>query len=320
MDLKAQLRAKIAANQGRHARARDVNTLSAESRELPSARLIAIDQISANPFQPRLSFDPEALDSLAASIKAEGLLQPLVLRPNGTRGYQLVAGERRLRACRKLGMSEVLAIVSGRSDLESAQSALSENLQRDSLSDFEVSRSIDQIERLASESSGELSRSRLAKLAGVSRPALYRYLAFRQLPTGVIERLERSPDQLSAVSAEQIVKRLQGEEERGVERAQLEALLSEVFDDFLSQEGAPQRALLRALEDALAALRRDPEGEAGRERTAPRVLLRAGQRVGHFSRSGDQLELKLKLKSGQLKGRELDQLERLIQRLFEEGE
>ena len=161
MSVRAKLQAQLAERQSRHQRAREIDTLGGEEQALP--RMIPIEDISENPFQPRISFDEEALQQLAESIREEGLLQPLVLRPNGIRGYQLIAGERRLRACRLLQLSEVPALVSGRSDLESARSALSENLQRASLSDLEVSRSILQIQSLAEKSKGPLSRSALAR-------------------------------------------------------------------------------------------------------------------------------------------------------------
>ena len=97
---------------------------------------IAVSDIVANPFQPRKSMDSSAVDELAASIKAEGLLQPVVVRKSGD-SFELVAGERRWRAHQKLGLNKILARVLTVTDLSSASLALIENLQREGLNPIE---------------------------------------------------------------------------------------------------------------------------------------------------------------------------------------
>ena len=97
---------------------------------------IAVSDIVANPFQPRKSMDSSAVDELAASIKAEGLLQPVVVRKSGE-SFELVAGERRWRAHQKLGLNKILARVLTVTDLSSASLALIENLQREGLNPIE---------------------------------------------------------------------------------------------------------------------------------------------------------------------------------------
>ena len=93
---------------------------------------LPIDSIRPNPYQPRRQFDPEALEELKESIRASGLIQPLVVRK--TCGiYELIAGERRLRACKLLGMTEVPCIVQYAGEETSAILALTENLQRENL-------------------------------------------------------------------------------------------------------------------------------------------------------------------------------------------
>lgn len=104
----------------------------------PVAQLLALDQINPDPNQPRKSFDPVALQDLANSIKADGLVQPMVVRPNG-KGFYLVAGERRLRACKLAGLKEAPVIV--RADLKDQDVAvlqLVENVQREDLTPFEL--------------------------------------------------------------------------------------------------------------------------------------------------------------------------------------
>lgn len=97
---------------------------------------IALKLIQTNPFQPRQHFDQEKLEELAQSIKEFGLLEPVILRPQGEK-YQIVAGERRVRASQLAGLSKVPAIVRDYGDLEMMQVALIENLQRENLNPIE---------------------------------------------------------------------------------------------------------------------------------------------------------------------------------------
>ncbi len=106
---------------------------------------ISIDAIRPNPDQPRRDFDQEALDALAASIAAVGLLQPIVVRPDGE-GYLLVAGERRLRASKQTGMARIPAVIRGGSESRSnVTEALIENLQREDLSVLEEAAAYEQL-------------------------------------------------------------------------------------------------------------------------------------------------------------------------------
>ncbi len=98
---------------------------------------ISIDAIRPNPDQPRIEFDQEALDALASSIAEVGLLQPILVRPDGD-GYMLVAGERRLRAAKQTGMARIPAVIRGETEERSnVTEALIENLQREDLSVLE---------------------------------------------------------------------------------------------------------------------------------------------------------------------------------------
>jgi ParB family chromosome partitioning protein len=97
---------------------------------------VAIDQIEANPNQPRKDFDFKSLDDLAASIKSSGVIQPVIVRRQGT-GYQLIAGERRWRAARQAGLEHIPAIVREATDAQSLELALVENLLREDLNPIE---------------------------------------------------------------------------------------------------------------------------------------------------------------------------------------
>lgn len=108
----------------------EANEETVEVRELP------VDRIEVNPFQPRQQMDPEALAELAESIRAQGVIQPLVVRPVGE-GYQLVVGERRWRAAQMAGLERVPVVVRSMGDREAAALALVENLQREGLNPIE---------------------------------------------------------------------------------------------------------------------------------------------------------------------------------------
>jgi ParB family transcriptional regulator, chromosome partitioning protein len=110
--------------------------LSATPERGESLLEIAVEQIQPNPLQPRKAFDPAALAELGASIKASGMIQPVVVRRAGAH-YQLIAGERRWRAARDAGLDRIPAIVRDATDTESLELALIENLLREDLNPIE---------------------------------------------------------------------------------------------------------------------------------------------------------------------------------------
>ncbi len=114
----------------------EAGSASASASTGEEVHLLPLDRIRANPYQPRREFSPEQLEELASSIREHGLLHPVVVRRQAD-GYELVAGERRVRACRSLGWEAIPAIVREMSDAEVAQLALIENLQRENLGFFE---------------------------------------------------------------------------------------------------------------------------------------------------------------------------------------
>ncbi len=99
--------------------------------------LLDISEIQPNPAQPRKAFDPDSLTSLAESIRKNGILQPITVRKNQRGQYELIAGERRLRASKIAGLSQIPAIIMETGDQDSALFALLENLQREDLNYFE---------------------------------------------------------------------------------------------------------------------------------------------------------------------------------------
>ena len=140
--------------------------------------LIELDlhQIRPNPYQPRLQFDAEKLEGLAASISENGVIQPVVARP-AQEGYELVAGERRWRAAQKAGLARIPAIIQDVSNRHLVELALVENIQRDDLSPIEEA----QAYQLLVEEFG-LTQEEIARRVGRSRSAVTNLLRLLRLP------------------------------------------------------------------------------------------------------------------------------------------
>ncbi|HXF95673.1 MAG TPA: ParB/RepB/Spo0J family partition protein [Gemmatimonadales bacterium] len=146
---------------------------------------LPLSAIRPNPFQPRQDVDPASLDELKASIKQAGLLQPVVVRPlpeNG--GYELIAGERRLKACQALGWEKIPAVKRDVDDRTVLTLALIENLQRDDLSPVDEARGY---ERLIAEFS--LTQQEVADAVGRDRSTVANALRLLKLPAPVLEML-----------------------------------------------------------------------------------------------------------------------------------
>lgn len=149
--------------------------------ELPPAAIVP------NPDQPRAAFDEEALRALAASLRASGVLQPVVVRPPDADGiHVLVAGERRWRAAKIAGLELMPAIVRAVDDRESVELALAENLVREDLSPIDVAQAC----ACLIEDFGQ-SHAELAERLGRSRPAISNLLRLLELPEGVQDMLAR---------------------------------------------------------------------------------------------------------------------------------
>lgn len=128
-----------------------------------------LEQIELPASQPRRYFDPAALQALTKSIKEKGLLQPLLVRPTENGKFELVAGERRYRAAKELGLADVPAVVRELNDLEAAEAALAENLQREDLNPVEETEGVLQLLALKLERSREEVVSLLYALQNASK-------------------------------------------------------------------------------------------------------------------------------------------------------
>ena len=138
---------------------------------------IDINLIETNPYQPRDSFETEALKELAASIKVQGIIQPLTVRKLANNAYQLISGERRLRASKLAGLTEVPVYIRAANDQEMLEMALIENIQRENLNAIEVAISF---QRMLDECS--LKQEELGDRVGKNRSTVTNYLRLLKLP------------------------------------------------------------------------------------------------------------------------------------------
>ena len=141
---------------------------------------IPIDMIEPNPFQPRLSFDKEALEELAESIRTFGLIQPVTVRRQVNGKYQIISGERRYRACRLAGMDMIPAYIRDANDQGMLEMAIVDNIQSENLDPIEVAMSYS---RLIEECN--LTQEQMAERVGKKRVSVTNYLRLLKLPAKV---------------------------------------------------------------------------------------------------------------------------------------
>ena len=149
--------------------------------ETPKEEIIKVklDELRSNPYQPRQVFNEEALQELADSIKEHGVFQPIIIKKS-IKGYEIIAGERRVKASKLAGLDEIPAIVRDFSDEEMMEIALLENLQRENLNPMEESRAYKKlIETL------NITQEELAKKLGKSRSYITNMIGLQNLPSSI---------------------------------------------------------------------------------------------------------------------------------------
>ena len=146
-------------------------------QEMASTNNILLENIELNPFQPRADFDETALQELSASIKIHGVIQPITVRKVGTNKFQLISGERRVRASKLAGLKEIPAFVRATNDQEMLEIALIENIQREDLNAIEVAI---HFRRLLDECN--LTHEALAERVGKNRTTVTNFLRLLKLP------------------------------------------------------------------------------------------------------------------------------------------
>lgn len=173
---------------------------------------LAVGEIVPNPWQPRRVFNEAKLSELAESIREVGLMQPIVVRRIED-SYQVVAGERRWRAHKMVGIDTIKAVVVDCSDADMAVLALVENVSRDDLSDYEIATSIRQTQQEFPD------RKRMAEALGMSRSGLYQFLSFENLPDFMKKDLDIQPRLLGGTASQAIVTAIKKHGESGLKAA-----------------------------------------------------------------------------------------------------
>lgn len=151
-----------------------------EIKEKSAINEIPVEQIEANPFQPRTHFDETALNELAESIKVHGIIQPVTVRQLSDKKYQLISGERRFQASQQAGLDSIPAYIRKANDQQMLEMALIENIQRENLDAIEIALSY---QRLISECS--LKQEELGGRVGKERSTVTNYLRLLKLPPDI---------------------------------------------------------------------------------------------------------------------------------------
>ncbi|MBB2984318.1 ParB family chromosome partitioning protein [Paraburkholderia tropica] len=266
-----------------------------ERAGLPSE--VRVADIVPNPWQPRQVFSESKLTQLAESIRESGLVQPIVVRRKDA-GYQLVAGERRWRAHKMIEREIIKVFVVDLSDEEMALLALVENVAREDLSDYEISRSIRRTEKEFP------SRKRVAEALGISRSELYRFLSFAELPDFVIRDLDVQPRLLGAHAAQNLVSVLRDQDEKAFELAK-QAWTKVVAGDL------DQTKLAKAIKQAI-----EDDGKTDHNVSDRKIekIFAGGNQAGSITR--DSMGLTVKIRAGLLTDEKERQVRELIAQLF----
>jgi ParB family chromosome partitioning protein len=143
-----------------------------------------LNQIKPNRFQPRQSFDEDKINELSLSIVKHGVLSPILVRETGAGGYELIAGERRLRAAKKAGLQTLPCLVDSAEDQASLELALIENLQREDLNPIEEARGYDRLKR-----EFDLTQDNISEVTGKARSSVANAMRLLNLPQSIIELL-----------------------------------------------------------------------------------------------------------------------------------
>jgi len=163
-----------------HDKDKEASTSAVEVNSLGSVNEIQLAEIEVNPFQPRTDFDEQALSELADSIKLQGLIQPITVRRVNAHKYQLISGERRLRASKIAGLTQIPAYVRTANDQQMLEMALIENIQRENLNAIEVALSF---QRMIEECN--LKQEELGGRVSKNRSTVTNYLRLLKLPPSI---------------------------------------------------------------------------------------------------------------------------------------
>lgn len=231
---------------------------SKEDKSTGSTNTIPIDFIEVNPFQPRTDFDEEAMQELAESIKLQGLIQPITVRRLAENAYQLISGERRLRASKLAGLKEIPTYIRTANDQQMLEMALIENIQRENLNAIEVAISF---QRMIDEC--DLKQEELGERVSKNRSTVTNYLRLLRLPPSIQASIRDNKITMgharALISVADIEKQLYIHQEilrKGLSVRKVEELVREIQEDAKNKgekkKENPKAFQYRKIEDELA--------------------------------------------------------------------
>ena len=263
-------------------------------------RNVQITDIQASPNQPRKLFNQQDIEDLAASIEEIGLLQPIAVRRINDK-YELIAGERRLKAHQFLNKNTIEVIIIDASDEEVALLTLAENLKREDLTDYEIYVGLTSLDEKLKK-----NKQKLAKSLGMNREDMYKYLSFEKLPGELIEDLEKQPSLLARTAATAVNKFLSDHEEN---HEYAKAAIFEAWSKLLNKE-VEQTKLASVAEKIF----KSRETKEVIQTSIVHKIEYGGKVAGNIK--FDHNTLKVSLKIGQFDDQNLQELETLLKRML----
>lgn len=263
-------------------------------------RNVQITDIQASPNQPRKLFNQQDIENLAASIEEIGLLQPIAVRRINDK-YELIAGERRLKAHQFLNKNTIEVIIIDASDEEVALLTLAENLKREDLTDYEIYVGLTSLDEKLKK-----NKQKLAKSLGMNREDMYKYLSFEKLPGELIEDLEKQPSLLARTAATAVKKFLSDHEEN---HEYAKAALFEAWSKLLNKE--VEQTKLASLAEKIFKSRETKEVI---QTSIVHKIEYGGKVAGNIK--FDHNTLKVSLKIGQFDDQNLQELETFLKRML----
>jgi ParB family chromosome partitioning protein len=266
--------------------------LSAEAEGPSSVKSVPIESIKISGHQPRKNFPADAMEELARSIQSKGVLQPILVQPAGDDRYVVVAGERRFRAAKQAGLTEIPVLVRSFSELERTEIALIENLQREDLSPVEEAQGYKKLI-----DAGSLTQEEVAQRVGKSRATVANSLRLLKLPAEILEALDKG--RISAGHA------------RALLAVQDDATQTKLFRRILEQE-----LTVREVEKEAAKTQGQGEGDAVAVR--PKAASKSVELMALEQRLIEQLGTKVNIRGSHTKGKieisyySMEDLERIL--------
>lgn len=216
----------------------DIDAMQSKNTVTAAITSIPVSQIEANPFQPRKEFDETALEELAQSIKQQGVIAPVTVRKMPDGKYQLIAGERRLRASKIAGIKEIPAYVRVATDVQMMEMALVENIQRENLNAMEVAFSYNALLEEC-----KLTHEQLSEKLGKSRSTITNYLRLLNLPAAT--QLALSQDKISMAHARVLAGVSDMERHNHILNTIIEKDLSVHDTEILAKETGKKKSVMR---------------------------------------------------------------------------